>query len=83
MEPAIISKREYSAFQVNVSNELKLLAPDEEGKSLKSKENYIYLLYCNSAINTPVGEWCLCVPCQQFKEGMLTHLFIISQLFPL
>ena len=55
VEPAIISKWEYSAFQVDVINELKLLAAGEEDKSLKSRENYIYLLYCNSVINTSVG----------------------------
>ena len=35
--------------------ELKLLAPGEEDKYLKSRENYIYLPYCNSVINTSVG----------------------------
>ena len=34
---------------------MKLLAPDEEDKSLESRENYINLLYCNSVINTSVG----------------------------
>ena len=55
MEQAIISKREYSAFQVDVINELKLLAPGEENKSLKSRENYIYIQYCNHVIITSVG----------------------------
>ena len=41
----MISEREYSAFQVDVINELKLLALDEKDKSLKSRENYICLLY--------------------------------------
>ena len=34
---------------------LKLLAPGEENRSLKSKENYIYLMYCNTVINISVG----------------------------
>ena len=55
VEPAIISKWEYSAFHVDVINKLKLLAPGEEDKSLKSRENYIYLLYCNGLINTSVS----------------------------
>ena len=32
-----------------------LLAAGEEDKSLKRIENYIYLLYYNSVINTSVG----------------------------
>ena len=51
----MISKWEYSAFQVDVINEWKLLALGEEDKSLKSGENYIYLLCCKIVINTSVG----------------------------
>ena len=34
----MISKREYSAFEVHVINELELLALSEEGVSLKMKK---------------------------------------------
>ena len=55
VEPVVISKWEYSAFEVDVINELKLLALGEEDKSLESRENYIYLLYSNIVINTSVS----------------------------
>ena len=54
VKPVIISKWEYSAFQVDVINEFRLLSFGEEDKSLKSRENYIYFLYCNIVINTSV-----------------------------
>ena len=54
-EPVMVSKREYSAFQVDVINELKLMALYEEDESLKSSKNHIYLQYCNIVINTSVG----------------------------
>ena len=40
---------------MSLTNLLKLLAPGEEDKNLKSIENYAYLLYCNTVINTSVG----------------------------
>ena len=44
-----------SAFQVDVISELKLLAPGEQDKCLKSRENYVYLPYYDTVINTSVG----------------------------
>ena len=41
---------------MSLTNLLKLLAPGEEDKSLKSRENYFYLQYCDTVINTFVGE---------------------------
>ena len=51
---------------------------------MKSRENYIYLLYRDIVINTSAGAICkvdgvfvcLCVPSEQFKEAVLTHLFV-------
>ena len=40
---------------MDVINELKLLAPGEEDKILKSRENYVYLLYYDTIINTFVS----------------------------
>ena len=58
---------------------MKLLAPVEEDKSLKSRENYVYLLYRDTVINTSLGAIAevngVFVPSKQFKEATLTHLF--------